>query len=471
LTAAYSIPFDREQESLGRLQMNVAAVESLDQEGRGVARVGGKVVFIDGALPGEQVEFAVWRRKRAYDLASAKRIVAPSSVRARPRCPHFGVCGGCALQHLDPLAQIASKQRVLEDALWRIGAVRPESLLAPIHGPAWGYRHRARLSVRFVPKKGGVLVGFHEKRSSYVADMGSCEILSFPVSRLIQPLRELIGNLSVRARLPQVEVAVGEKVVVLVLRILQPLSAADEDALRRFADQHGVQLWLQPGAPESARPFHPEIAEPLYYTLPEFDVRIYFSPTEFTQVNPAVNAVLVRCAIELLAPRAGERVLDLFCGLGNFTLPIARRGADVIGVEGSDTLVERARSNAQANGVIANFRSANLFDADDCARLPPCDAMLIDPPRQGAIEVVKRLAADAPGRIVYVSCDPATLSRDAAVLVHRQNFRLMAAGVADMFPHTAHVESLALFVRRGEAETPGVTARGETKRAAEPPFT
>lgn len=427
--------------------MNIAAVESLDQEGRGVARVGGKVVFIDGALPGEEVEFVVRKSRAAHDLAAVKRIVAASSARVTPRCPYFGACGGCALQHLDPLAQITSKQRVLEESLRRIGGVQPESWFAPLYGSAWGYRHRARLSVRFVPQKGGVLVGFHEKRSSYVADMGSCEILPARVARLIQPLRAMIGALSIRARVPQVEVAVGETVVVLVLRVLQPLAPVDEDAVRGFADLHGIQVWLQPGAPGSARPFHPLSAEPLYYTLPAFDLRIYFSPTDFTQVNPVVNSMLVGRAIDLLEPRVGERVLDLFCGLGNFTLPIARLGADVAGIEVSEALVERARSNARANGISANFFTANLFEASACQGLPRCDAMLIDPPRQGAIEVVKRLAADAPRRIVYVSCDPATLSRDAGVLVHRQGFRLAAAGVADMFPHTAHVESLALFVR------------------------
>jgi 23S rRNA (uracil1939-C5)-methyltransferase len=320
-------------------------------------------------------------------------------------------------------------------------------MLPPIHGPAWGYRHRARLSARYVEKKGGALVGFRERRSTYVAEMRSCEVLPPHVSALIVPLRALVGALSIRERLPQIEVAVGEEVVVLVLRILEPLTPADEDAVRAFADEHRVQLWLQSAGPSSVRPFHPLDAPPLYYLLPEFDVRIRFGPADFTQVNQAVNGVLVRRAMQLLAPAPGERVLDLFCGLGNFALPIARLGAAVTGIEGSTSLVERARENARANGLSAEFVVADLFDAATCARLPRCDAMLVDPPREGAIEVVKALGDGGPGRIVYVACDPATLARDAGVLVHVKGYRLAAAGVANMFPHTAHVESVALFVQ------------------------
>jgi 23S rRNA (uracil1939-C5)-methyltransferase len=364
-----------------------------------------------------------------------------------PRCPYFGTCGGCAIQHLDPHAQVAAKQRVLEDALWHVGKVRAESMLAPIHGPAWGYRHRARLSARYVEKKGGALVGFRERRSTYVAEMSSCEVLPPAVSALILPLRALIGALSIRERLPQIEVAVGEEVVVLVLRILAPLTPADEGAVRAFADEHRVQLWLQPAGPSSARPFHPLDAPPLYYRLPEFDVRIRFGPADFTQVNQAVNGMLVRRAMQLLAPAPGERVLDLFCGLGNFALPIARLGATVTGIEGSAALVERAWANARANGLAAEFVVGDLFDEATCTRLPRCTAMLVDPPREGAIEVVKALGDEGPGRIVYVACDPATLARDAGVLVHVKGYRLAAAGVANMFPHTAHVESVALFVR------------------------
>jgi 23S rRNA (uracil1939-C5)-methyltransferase len=427
--------------------MPEALVESLDREGRGVARCEGKAVFIEGALPGESVEYAPYLRKSNYELATVRRIVRESAARTTPRCPYFGVCGGCAMQHVDLSTQVAAKQRVLEDALWHIGKVRPEEMLPAIHGLPWRYRHRARLSARYVAKKGGALIGFRERRSSFVTDMRSCEVLPAHVSALIAPLRALVERLSIRERLPQVEVAVGDEVTVLVLRVLAPPSAADETALRAFADAQRVQIWLQPHGPDTARPFHPVEAPPLYYSLPEFGLRIHFAPTEFTQVNHAVNALLVRRAIGLLDPRPGERILDLFCGLGNFTLPIAARGGEVIGVEGSEGLVDRARRNAAANGLLAQFVVANLFDASGCARLPRCDKMLIDPPREGAVEVIKTLGAEAPARIVYVSCDPATLGRDAGVLVHVKGYRLTAAGVANMFPHTAHVESLAVFER------------------------
>jgi 23S rRNA (uracil1939-C5)-methyltransferase len=427
--------------------MPVALVESLDREGRGVAHVDGKAVFIDGALPGERVEYVVHAAKRSYDLGTVTQRLREASARVAPRCPHFGTCGGCALQHLEPRAQVAAKQRVLEDALWHIGKVRAEGMLSPIQGPAWGYRRRARLSVRFVEKKGGALVGFRERKSTYVADIASCDVLPPAVAALLLPLRGLIGALSIRDRVPQVEVAVGEAVTVLVLRVLEPPSPADETSIRRFADAHAVQLWLQPGGPDSARPLHPPDAPPLDYSLPEFGVRIQFLPTDFTQVNYDVNTVLVRRAMRLLAPRPGERVLDLFCGLGNFTLPIARCGAAATGIDVSAGLIARARENAQRNGLDAEFVVADLFDAAACARLPRWDALLLDPPREGAVEIVKALDDSAPGRILYVSCDPATLARDAGVLAHRKGYRLAAAGVVNMFPHTGHVESLALFAR------------------------
>jgi len=427
--------------------MPVALIESLDLQGRGVAHVDGKAVFIDGALPGEQVEYLVRERKRSHDLGTATRCLRESASRVAPRCPHFGTCGGCAIQHLDPRAQVATKQRVLEDALWDLGKLRAEGLLSPIHGPAWGYRRRARLSVRFVKKKGGALVGFRERKSTYVADITSCDVLPPSVSALLVPLRGLVGALSIHDRVPQIEVAVGEAVTVLVLRVLEPPTSADEAALKGFADAHGVQLWLQPGGPDSARPLHPLDSPPLYYTLPEFGVQVQFLPTDFTQVNYDVNAVLVRRAMRLLAPRPGERVLDLFCGLGNFALPIARSGAAVTGIDVNAGIIERARDNARRNGLAVEFAVADLFDAAACARLPRWDAMLLDPPREGAIEIIKALADGAPGRIVYVSCDPATLARDAGVLVHRNGYRLAAAGVVNMFPHTGHVESIALFTR------------------------
>ncbi len=428
-----------------------ALIESLDFDGRGVAHVDGKAIFIEGALPGESVEYASYRKKASYEQAQATAILKASSQRVTPRCPHFGICGGCSMQHLEPTGQTAAKQRVLEDALWHIARLKPETIFPPVTGPAWGYRHRARLSVRRVPKKGGVLVGFHEKRSSYVAVMDSCAVLPPSVSALIPRLKELVAALSIPDRLPQIELAVGDDQCVLVLRHLEPLTVADEDLLRAFADAHGVVFYLQPGGPDTAALFHPVDAAPLEYRLPDFAVRLRFRPTDFTQVNHGINRMLVRRAMGLLRPAAGERIADLFCGLGNFTLPIARLGATVVGVEGSAALVERARSNAALNGLQdgCEFQVANLFEAteESIASLGRLDKMLIDPPREGAISVVKALGEQAPARIVYVSCSPATLARDAAVLVHEKGYALRGAGIASMFPHTSHVESIALFER------------------------
>ncbi len=428
-------------------------IESLDHEAQGIARHEGKVVFVEGALPGETVRARTTRRKAQFDQATTVAVLHPGPSRVVPRCPHFGVCGGCNMQHADPAAQVAFKQRILEDNLARIGRVKPEVLLPTIQGPAWGYRQRARVSVRHVVKKGGVLVGFHEKSSSFVADMQRCEILPPHVSALLVPLRHLVMALSIRERMPQVEVAVGEAVTVLVFRVLETPTPEDEAHIRAFAEQWQVQVWLQAKGPDSAIPFHPLEAPALNYTLPEFGIVMPFGPTEFTQVNAAVNRVLVGRAVRMLDPRPGERVVDLFCGLGNFTLALARSGAEVIGVEGSPALVERARQNAAANGLSGNtsFLAANLFTAteESLAVLGPVDKMLIDPPRDGAVEVVKSLGRLLPRRIVYVSCSPATLARDAQILVHQQGYRLRAAGVANMFPHTAHVESIALFERDG----------------------
>ena len=427
-------------------------IESLDREGRGIARVEGKAIFIDGALPGETVSYTSYRKKPNYELASVTAIHHTSAARESPRCRHFGVCGGCSMQHLDLHSQVAAKQRVLEDSLWHIGKVTAETLLRPVYGLSWGYRHRARLSVRLVPKKGGVLVGFHERKSSFVADMASCEVLPRRISDLIPPLRILVESLSMPTRLPQIELAVGEEVTVLVLRILDPLQPSDEAALRGFAAQHGIQFWLQRAGPDSAAPFFPDDAPPLYYSLPEFGVEIRFRPTDFTQVNHVVNRILVRSVINLLDPRPGEHIADLFCGLGNFSLPIASRGAQVLGVEGNSELVRRAEDNARNNGLAARarFEVANLFEEPNCAPFGANDGrgfdkLVIDPPRDGAVEVIKALGTRGPRRIVYVSCDPATLARDAQVLVHVKGYRVAAAGVINMFPHTSHVESIALF--------------------------
>jgi 23S rRNA (uracil1939-C5)-methyltransferase len=429
----------------------VVDILSLDHEGHGVARIDGKVTFVDGALAGEVAEIAVYRKHAKYNSANAVAIRKASAQRTEPRCRHYGRCGGCSMQHLEASAQVAAKQRVLEENLARIGKVTPETMLRALHGPTWRYRHRARLSVRRVDKKGGVLVGFHEKRSSFVADMEGCDVLTPDVSALIRPLRDLIAELSNSDRIPQIEIAAGERITVLVFRLLEPWSEDDAARVRAFAERHGVQIWEQRKGPDTARPFWPLDAPELSYGLPEFGLVMPFRPTEFTQVNAAVNRALVSRALRLLDPRPGERIADLFCGLGNFTLPIARRGANAIGIEGSAELVARARENALRNGLAnAHFSVDNLFEMtpEKFAALGRFDKLLIDPPRSGAIEVVKSLpGTDAPRRIVYVSCDPATLARDAEVLVHVKGYRLRAAGVANMFPHTAHVESIALFER------------------------
>lgn len=434
------------------MNTHIAQIESLDQEGRGVAHVEGKVIFIEGALPGEKVTYQTTRNKPSYEVGKLIEILKPSTLRTTPKCPHFGVCGGCAMQHVEFSAQIAAKQRMLEDDLWHIAKVKPETMLPPIYGPAWGYRHKARLRARFVPLKGRVLVGFNEKASSYVAVMNECHVLPPHISALIVPLQDLIGRLSLKDRIPQIELALGEKVSVLVFRILEPLEPADEPLLREFADRHGVQIWLQSKGPDTATPFHPLDAPGLSYSLPEYDLTYPFMPTEFTQVNPDINRVLVRRAMRLLDPKPGERVADFFCGLGNFTLPIARLGARVLGMEGSAALVRRARESAALNGLAkaVEFREADLFEktAESLAALGHFDKWLIDPPRDGAVELIKAIEDDtAPNRIVYVSCNPATLARDAGLLVQVKGYRMVAAGVVNMFPHTAHVESIALFER------------------------
>jgi 23S rRNA (uracil1939-C5)-methyltransferase len=440
-----------------------AEIESLDLDGRGVAHRDGKVVFVDGALPGERVAAETLRARARYETARAIRIERESALRTVPRCRHFGLhagaCGGCSMQHLEPRAQVALKQRALEDALWHLARVRPENLLRPIVGPLWNYRHRARLTVRYVAKKGGALVGFHERASSYVADMTTCEVLPARVAALIAPLRELVGTLSLRDRLPQIEVAVAsagsEEAIVLVLRVLQPPTASDLERLNAFRARHRVALWLQPGGPETAAPLAADDAVALRLSLPEFGVSISFAPTDFTQVNHRINEVLVRRALRLLEVQPGERVIDFFCGLGNFTLPLATRADRVLGFEGHAGLVRRAGQAACANGLahVAEFATCNLFEWAESdwrqavERLGRVDRVLIDPPREGALAIVRTLSAAAvpPRRIVYVSCNPATLARDAAVLVHEGRWTLRAAGVVNMFPHTSHVESVAAF--------------------------
>ncbi len=445
------------------MQHNTIVIESLDMEGRGVGHLQnedgtpGKVIFVEGALPGERVGFQSFRRKPKWEAATLTEVHNESALRVTPKCTYFGTCGGCAMQHLEPSAQVAIKQRVLEDNLWHIGKVHAERMMRPIYGPTWGYRYRARLSVRNVQKKGGVLVGFHERKSSYIADMKTCEILPPHVSAMLVPLRRLIESLSIFEQMPQIELAVGENVTALVLRIMVPLTAADQERLKTFADEYRVQWWLQPKGPDTVYPFYPTDVE-LNYVLPEFGVTMPFKPTDFTQVNHHINRVLVARALRLLDAQPGERVADLFCGLGNFTLPIATQVREVVGIEGSTALTERAFDNARANGLADKtaFHCRNLFEAtaEDFIALGKFDRMLIDPPREGAIAVCQAIAGMGevhpdmrPKRLVYVSCSPATLARDAGFLVHQGGYLLKQAGVVNMFPHTAHVESIAVFER------------------------
>lgn len=439
-------------------------IESLDLDAQGVAhRADGKVVFIEGALPGEQVQAQIARRKNQWEQGQMTALARESSLRVAPACPHFGLhagaCGGCKMQHLHPGAQVAVKQRALEDQLWHLGKVKPEQILRPIEGPAWGYRWRARLSVRHVIKKGVVLVGFHERKSRYVADMRECRVLPPQVSDLLLPLRELIAAMAQRDRLPQIEVALGEGVTALVLRHLEPLIEADLARLRAFAAKHGVQWWLQPKGPDTVHPLDSDGA-PLHYRLDEFGLTMPFKPTDFTQVNPHINRVLVRSALARLAVQPHERVIDWFCGLGNFTLPLATQAREVLGVEGSEALVARSLENAAHNGLAARTRFAarNLFELtpEDVVAYGQADKWLVDPPREGAFALAKALGDlhaaprsdwQPPARIVYVSCNPATLARDAGLLVHVAGYRCTHAGAVNMFPHTAHVESMAVFDR------------------------
>jgi 23S rRNA (uracil1939-C5)-methyltransferase len=452
-------------------------VDSLDIEAQGVARrADGKVVFIEGALPFELVSANVNRKKNNWEQATLTTIHRESPQRVRPRCPHFGLhegaCGGCKMQHLHVGAQVAIKQRVLEDNLWHLAKVKAETVLRPIEGPTWGYRWRARFSVRHVHKKGTVLVGFHERKSRYVADIRECHVVPPQVSQLLLPLRDLIGSMDAIDTCPQIELACGDEVIALVLRHLEPLSSGDLAKLRAFAELHaGVQWWLQSKGPDTVRLLDDTSTgsgrtAALAYALPEFGITMPFKPTDFTQVNPHINRVLVPRALRLLDAQRHERVIDWFCGLGNFTLPIATQAGEVLGIEGSETLVARSRENYDRNNVTragrslgkAEFAVRNLFEitAAQLVAHGVAQRWLVDPPREGAFALAKALADlyqqpelrngwTPPQRIVYVSCNPATLARDAGLLVHQAGYRCTAAGVVNMFPHTAHVESIAVF--------------------------
>jgi 23S rRNA (uracil1939-C5)-methyltransferase len=433
-------------------QLFVARVDSLAHDGRGVARLDGKAVFIEGALPGEEVRFAYSGRRRRFDEGRTVEVLVAAPERVAPRCPHFGVCGGCALQHLHPAAQVRHKQQLLLDNLRHIGKVEPEELLAPVIGTSWGYRQRARLGAKHVRKKGRVLVGFRERQGRYLADLRHCDVLHPAVGTRLTELAELIDGLVVRDQVPQIEVAVGDEAAGLVFRMLADLEGADRERLRAYGERTGLQIYIQPGGPDSVYALYPQ--EPrLSYRLPAHEVEIFFAPTDFTQVNAEINRRMVDRALALLEPQPQERILDLFCGLGNFTLPIARRAGEVLGVEGEAGLVERACANARHNG-IGNARFAVADLAGEHAAAPFAgerfDKVLLDPPRTGADAVLEAVAATGAERLVYVSCNPATLARDAGILVGRDGYRLTRAGVMDMFPHTAHVESIAAFERTGK---------------------
>jgi 23S rRNA (uracil1939-C5)-methyltransferase len=425
-------------------------VEAISHEGRGITHVGGKATFIDGALPGERVRFCYTRRHGRFDEGVAVEILEPAPARVEPRCPHFSLCGGCSLQHYASIAQIQHKQAVLLEQLQHIGGVRPASILPPLTGPVWDYRHKARLTVRYVEKKAKLLIGFKEKGGRRVADLSRCEVLHPSVGQKLTELRVLLSKLSLYKQIPQIEVAVGEDSTALVIRHLAPLSDHDQEQLKRYAELHRMSIYLQAGGPETVELLWPKDARPLHYRLPAEDIEIYFEPTDFTQVNPAINRALVGWVVELLNPKPDERVLDLFCGLGNFTLPIARHAGWVLGIEGQASLVERARRNAEYNKInnvdfeVIDLAAENL----EAAFIPSYfDKVLLDPPRTGAREIIERLEFKGVKRLVYVSCNPATLARDARILMHARGLLLAAAGVLDMFPHTAHVESIALFIR------------------------
>ncbi|WP_414040143.1 23S rRNA (uracil(1939)-C(5))-methyltransferase RlmD [Acidithiobacillus sp. M4-SHS-6] len=422
-------------------------IESLDGEGRGIARVDGKVFFVDGALPGEEVLARRTEKHKTFERGETVALLKSASLRVTPSCPHFGLCGGCSLQHLELTAQVAIKQRQLEDNLWRIGKVRPQRILPPIFGPSLGYRSKARLSVR-TPKTRGALVGFRERGSNHVVDMQQCLVLDPRVGQRIPELRSLISQMQSPQDFPQIEVACTPDAVALVFRHMRPLADSDLQHLRQFGQDHDLQIWLQPRGPDTLHPLIPEQPPSLYYDLPDYQLRMRFDPLVFTQVNQPVNQVMVRRAMALLRPQAGDHILDLFCGLGNFTLPMARLGAAVLGIEGDTRLVALATENAAANGlsVLARYQVADLtqVQVSDFQMTDKIDKMLMDPPRSGAMEVLQSLTPSV-ARLVYVSCNPATLARDAEYLVHQRGYTLRAAGVVNMFPHTAHVESIALF--------------------------
>jgi 23S rRNA (uracil1939-C5)-methyltransferase len=423
-----------------------ANIESLSHEGRGVAHIDGKAVFIDNALPGEEVMFLYTSKRKAFDQGKAVEIIKPSVDRVEPGCVHFGLCGGCSLQHMSAEAQLAHKQSVLIEQFRHIARLEIGDILPPLSAEQWGYRRKARLGVRFVTKKDKLLVGFRERHGGYLADMNSCEVLHESVGHHIEDLQALVRSMDAYQSIAQIEVAVGDELTTLVFRNLVELGEDDLGKLITFAKQFGVQVWLQPGNSATAYPLWPADSR-LYYAMTEYDVELDFLPTDFTQVNYSMNHQMVARAIKLLDLQAEHNVLDLFCGIGNFSLPLSRKARKVTGIEGSEALVARAKENAERNGIT----NVDYLAADLTTYMPSADEtvdrLLLDPPRSGAFEIVERMQELNPERIVYVSCNIATLARDAGELVANQGYKLMSAGIMDMFPHTAHVESIAVFER------------------------
>ena len=424
-----------------------ATIESLRDDGRGLAHIDGKAVHIAGALPQEEVMFTYTRKRSKRDEGVTTEVLTPSPNRVEPPCGHFAICGGCSLQHLTPEAQIELKQTNLLKAFANTN-VEPDELFAPLTtGATLGYRRKARLGVKNVPKKGRVLVGFREKGSSFLAEIESCAVLHPKVGQLLMSLSEMIGSLSIVDRVPQIELSMGDDDCVLVFRVLEPPSSEDRSRLDQFGVEHGIHIYLQEAGPDSVQPLQGEGVE-LSYQLPDFGIDVNFLPNDFTQVNYELNRLMVPRAVELLNPQNGDLVLDLFCGVGNFTLPLATRSKSVVGVEGDQALVERARENARRNEIDnVSFFAANLYESleQEPWLTQQFDKALIDPPRSGAQEILQHLPKMGIKRLVYVSCYPETLARDAGELVHNHGYRLLGAGVMDMFPHTAHVESIALF--------------------------
>jgi 23S rRNA (uracil1939-C5)-methyltransferase len=434
-----------------RREPETAAITSVAHDGRGIAATEGKKVFVAGALEGETVTFMRRKFRRNFDEAELLEVHEASPDRIDAKCEAFDRCGGCSLQHISPEHQRDIKAQTLRDNLERIGRVEPGAWLDSMTGPLWNYRRRARLAVKDVPAKGRTLVGFRERHAPFIADMHRCEVLAKPLDSMVADLSELVSGLSIRARLPQIEVAVAENDIALVFRVLDPLTEADEALFRSFGERHELRIYLQTGGLDSVALFYPEsVDEPLYYTLPEFKIQIEFEPIDFVQVNSNINQRMVHFAVEQLAVGPADRVLDLFCGIGNFSLPLARKAGAVLGIEGEKTLVERATDNARRNGLDnVTFRVADLskIDGTESWVRQGWDRLLLDPARSGAAEVVTRMHLFNPERIVYVSCHPGTLARDAGTLVHEQGYRLDSAGIIDMFPHTAHVESIAVFTK------------------------